>query len=178
MKGDVWLCLLHPHFCLGPRAVGLLALAGGGDFDECAEALFVEAGAGVVLGEDAFDARVVAREGDHGGVHGLPIVGSLADPWRWDQRASAGTQKTFSALYCSAPPRCPVGLPAAGCLAPLGSAASMLLRSLSAVSQSLASKPMVAVDWDEAEDLVRTMGEALFPVALVVDNSIRRIFPR
>ena len=37
------------------------------------------------------------------------------------------------------------GLPAAGCLAPLGSAASMLLRSLSAVSQSLASEPMVAV---------------------------------
>ncbi len=37
------------------------------------------------------------------------------------------------------------GLPAAGCLAPLGSAASMLLRSLSAVSQSFASKPMVAV---------------------------------
>ena len=31
-------------------------------------------------------------------------------------------------------------------LSPLGSAASMLLRSLSAVSQSLASKPMVAVD--------------------------------
>ena len=27
----------------------------------------------------------------------LPMVGSLADPWRWDQRASAGTQKTFSA---------------------------------------------------------------------------------
>ena len=33
--------------------------------------MFVEAGAGVVFGEDAFEARVVARAGDHGVVHGL-----------------------------------------------------------------------------------------------------------
>ena len=40
----------------------------------------------------------------------------------------------------------------------LYSAASMLLRSLSAVSQSVASKPMVAEDWaEEAEDLARAM---------------------
>ena len=39
-------------------------------------------------------------------------------------------------------------------------AASMLLRSLSAVSQSLASKPMVAVDWAEgAEDFARAIGK-------------------
>ena len=50
-------------------------------------------------------------------------------------------------LYCSAPPRCPCGLPCrAGCLAPLGSAASMLFRSLSAVSHSFASKPKLAVE--------------------------------
>ena len=59
------------------RAVRLLALAGGGEFDrgdevdEFAEALFVEAGAGVVLGQDALEARVVALDGDHGVVHGL-----------------------------------------------------------------------------------------------------------
>ncbi len=29
------------------------------------------------------------------------MVGCLALAWRWDQRASAGTQKTFSALYSS-----------------------------------------------------------------------------
>jgi hypothetical protein len=35
----------------------------------------------------------------------------------------------------------------------------MLLRSLSAASQSLASKPMVAEDWDEdGEDFARAMG--------------------
>ncbi len=67
---------------------------GGDDVDEFAEALVilrcaqalrcgfawgegavapgsVEAGAGVVLGEDAFEARVVALDGDHGVVHGL-----------------------------------------------------------------------------------------------------------
>ena len=31
----------------------------------------------------------------------LPICGSLARPWRKDQRASGGTQKTFSAKYSS-----------------------------------------------------------------------------
>ena len=64
-------------------AVGLFALAGGGEFDggddvdEFAETLFVEAGAGVVLGEDAFEARVVALDGDHGVVHGLADSGLL-----------------------------------------------------------------------------------------------------
>ena len=64
-------------------AVGFLALAGGGEFDggddvdEFAEALLVEAGAGVVLGEDAFEARVVALDGDHGVVHGLADGGLL-----------------------------------------------------------------------------------------------------
>ncbi len=67
-------------------AVGLLALAGsdeadGGDeVDEFAEALLVEAGAGVVLGEDAFEARVVALDGDHGVVHGLADgIATLSD---------------------------------------------------------------------------------------------------
>ena len=64
-------------------AVGLLALAGGGEcdggdeVDEFAEALLVEAGAGVVLGQDAFEARVVALDGDHGVVHGLADGGLL-----------------------------------------------------------------------------------------------------
>ena len=64
-------------------AVGLLAFAGGGEFDggddvdELTEALFVETGAGVVLGEDAFEARVVALDGDHGVVHDLADGGLL-----------------------------------------------------------------------------------------------------
>ena len=87
-------------------AVGLLALAGSGEFDggddvdefaealvilRCAQALrcgcawgegaaapgSVEAGAGVVLGEDAFEARVVALDGDHGVVHSLADGGLL-----------------------------------------------------------------------------------------------------
>ena len=37
----------------------------------------VEAGAGIVLGEDAFEARVVALDGDHGVVHGLADGGLL-----------------------------------------------------------------------------------------------------
>ena len=48
---------------------------------------------------------------------------------------------------------------------------------LSAVSQSSASKPMVTEVWEEAEDFVRAIGKALFPAALIVDDSIRRIFP-
>ncbi len=57
--------------------MGLFALAGGGEadggdeVDEFAEAVFVEAGAGVVLGQDALEARVVPLDGDHGVVHGL-----------------------------------------------------------------------------------------------------------
>ena len=56
-------------------AMSLLALAGGGEadggdeVDEFAEAVFVEAGAGVVLGQDAFEARIVTLDGDHGVVH-------------------------------------------------------------------------------------------------------------
>jgi DhnA family fructose-bisphosphate aldolase class Ia len=63
--------------------VRLLALAGGGEFDsgddvdEFAEALLVEAGAGVVLGEDAFESRVVALDGDHGVVHEFADGGLL-----------------------------------------------------------------------------------------------------
>ena len=38
------------------------------------------AGAGVVLGEDAFEARVVALDGDHGGVHGLADGGKFGRP--------------------------------------------------------------------------------------------------
>jgi hypothetical protein len=64
-------------------AVSLLALAGGGEadggdeVDEFAKAVFVEAGAGVVLGQDALEARVVALDGDHGVVHGLADGGLL-----------------------------------------------------------------------------------------------------
>ena len=97
----------------------------------------------------------------------LPMVGCLALAWRKSQRASLGTQKTLCARYSSrssgsAPSNSP--LPAtsfARCssnvseiylrkMSPsttcLYSAASMLLRSLSAVSQSLASKPILAAD--------------------------------
>jgi hypothetical protein len=41
------------------------------------EALLVEAGAGVVLGQDALEARVVALDGHHGVVHQLADVGLL-----------------------------------------------------------------------------------------------------
>ena len=64
-------------------AVGRLALAGGGqadgadEVDEFAEAVLVEAGAGVVLGQDAFEARVVALDGDHRIVHDLADGGLL-----------------------------------------------------------------------------------------------------
>jgi len=50
---------------------------GGDEVDEFAEAVFVEAGAGVVLGENALEARVVALDGDHGVVHGLADGGLL-----------------------------------------------------------------------------------------------------
>ncbi len=43
------------------------------EVDEFAEAMFIEGGAGVVLGEDAFEARIVALEGNHG------VVDDLAD---------------------------------------------------------------------------------------------------
>ena len=128
--------------------------------------MLVERGAGVVLRQDAFEARVVALDRDHG------VVDDLADgraAWRCSgdsvQRAAGGTQKTFSAWYSSgssglAPAYSP--LPAtslAWCSSKVSemylrkmrprttclySAASMLLRSLSAASQSLASKPMLA----------------------------------
>ena len=63
--------------------MGLLALAGGDELDggdevdQFAEAVLVEAGAGVVLGQDALEARVVALDGDHGVVHDLADGGLL-----------------------------------------------------------------------------------------------------
>src|SRR5712692_5856472 len=91
------------------------------------------------------------------------MVGCLALPCRYVHRASFGTQKTFSARYSSgssgsapdflsasrAPRRSSKESemylrkmrPRTTCLY---SAASMLLRSLSAACQSLGSKPMLA----------------------------------
>ena len=57
------------------RAMGLFAFArcgeldGGDDVDQFAQALLVERGARVVLGQHAFEARIVAFDGDHGVVH-------------------------------------------------------------------------------------------------------------
>ncbi len=53
---------------------------GADEVDEFAEAMLVEGGAGVVFREDAFEAGVVALDGDHG------VVDDLADrraAWRW-----------------------------------------------------------------------------------------------
>ena len=64
-------------------AVCLLPLAGSGEHDACdqidefAEAVFVEAWAGEIFRQDAFEARVVALDGDLGVVHGH----GLADTW-------------------------------------------------------------------------------------------------
>ena len=72
----------HSSFCLHPFAAGGGEFDGGDDVDEFAEALFVEAGAGVVLGEDALEARVLALDGclrtaTFGVVHGLADGGLL-----------------------------------------------------------------------------------------------------
>ena len=110
----------------------------------------------------------------------LPMVGCLALALRCGQRASFGTQKTFAARYssgssgsapCSLLPATSFACfsskasemylrkirPRTTCLY---SAASMLLRSLSAASQSLASKPRFALPLDA--DL------ALFDLAIVL----------
>ncbi len=50
---------------------------GADEVDEFAEAVFVEGGAGVVFGEDAFEAGVVALDGDHRVVHDLADGGLL-----------------------------------------------------------------------------------------------------
>ncbi len=56
----------------------LVAEADGADeIDEFAEAVLVQRGAGVVLGQDAFQARVVPLDGDHGVVHDLADGGLL-----------------------------------------------------------------------------------------------------
>jgi len=83
-------------------AVLAVAEADGADeVDEFAQTVLVEAGACVFLGQDAFEARVVALDGHHGVVHHLADGGCLALACRYDQRPSLGTQKTFSALYSS-----------------------------------------------------------------------------
>jgi hypothetical protein len=63
---------------LGASGLLLVARADGADeVDEFAEAVLVEAGAGVVLGQHALEARVVALDGDHGVVHDLADGGLL-----------------------------------------------------------------------------------------------------
>ena len=63
--------------------MGLLTLAGGregdggNEVDQFAKALLVEAGAGVVLGQNALEAGVVALDGDHGVIHDLADGGLL-----------------------------------------------------------------------------------------------------
>jgi len=53
----IFLLLLHSAFNLS---------IGADEVDEFAEAVLVERGAGVVLGQDALQAGVVALDGDHG----------------------------------------------------------------------------------------------------------------
>ena len=133
--------------------------------DELAEALLVEAGAGVVLRQHALERRVVALDGGHRVVDELcrsSAAGRCA--FRCDQRASFGTQKMLTARYSSgssgsAPCACSALRARRACSSKasemylrkirprttcLYSAASMLLRSASAVCQSLASKPRLA----------------------------------
>ena len=95
-----------------------------------------------------------------------PMVGWGACALRWDQRASRGTQKMLAALYSSgssgsAPSPAAAAAASSACLASnaslmylrkmspstmcLYSAASMLLRSMSAEAQSLGSRPVVAL---------------------------------
>ena len=59
-------------------AVLAVAEADGADeVDKLAQAVLVEAGAGVLLGQDTLEARVVALDGDHGVVHHLADRGLL-----------------------------------------------------------------------------------------------------
>jgi hypothetical protein len=58
-------------------------------------------GVGVALGRDAFEARVVALDGDHGVIDAFADGGLLGAGLKVGPAASAGTQKTFSALYSS-----------------------------------------------------------------------------
>src|SRR5437899_1260795 len=114
--------------------------------------------AGVVLGQGVFQRRIVALDGDH------CIVKVLADGWLLCATLNEGpagcgrTQKTFSARYSSrSSGSAPFSFCNAACFSSkasemyfrkirprmtcLYSAASRLPRSLSAVAQSVASKP-------------------------------------
>ncbi len=141
---------------------------GADEVDEFAEAVLVEAGPGVIFGQDAFEPGVVAFDGDHGVVHDLADGGLLGAGLEIATSGPpGGTQKTFSRWYSSwssgsAPSYSPLPATSCACISSkasemylrkirprttcLYSAASMLLRSLSAASQSLASKPILAVD--------------------------------
>ena len=76
--------ILHSYFCLPLAAEKILRpagnigeLDGADEVDEFAEAVLVEIGAAVVFVERAFEAGVVAFEGDHGVVHILADAGEL-----------------------------------------------------------------------------------------------------
>ena len=71
------------------------------EVDEFAQAVLVERRAGVVLRQDAFERGLSRSMATMASSTSLPIVGCLALAWRCDQRASLGTQKTFSARYSS-----------------------------------------------------------------------------
>ena len=132
--------------------------------DQLAEALLVERGSGVVLGQHALERGVVALDGDHG------VVDDLADGRLLGVRLAGatsglpcGTQKMLTARYSSgssgsAPASCSASSlaccsskasemyfrkirPRTTCLY---SAASMLERSASAIFQSSFSKPRFA----------------------------------
>src|SRR6202011_194831 len=99
----------------------------------------------------------------------LPMVACFALFWRYVRRAAGGTQKILSARYSSGSSgSAPFSFVSSACFSSnesvmyfkkmrprttcLYSAASMLLRSLSAASQSLASKPRLAVEFREFFD--------------------------
>src|SRR5579883_2839666 len=136
---------------------------GADEIDKLAEPLLVEGGAVVLLGRTPLSDGLSRSIATIASSISLPMVGCLALARRWDHRASFGTQKTFSARYSSgssgsAPWTCWANKaacfsskasemylrksrPSTTCLY---SAASMLLRSLSAACQSVCSKPSVA----------------------------------
>ena len=149
------------------------------EVDELAEALLVEAGAGVVLGQHALERRVVALDGGHRVVDELcrwsaagrwPSGATSAPPsaprrcWRRGTRRGPRGRRPgafwASSSACFASKASEMYLrkirPRTTCLY---SAASMLLRSASAACQSLASNPSGALPFFfcRAIDLLRTV---------------------
>ncbi len=154
--------------------------------DEFAEAVFVEVGAAVVFVERAFEAGVVAFEGDHGVVHVLADAGPLGTSLELRPAGVLGHPENIRcevfvfvlgigafevACLCVAGRQALAILQLRGCSSKVSemylrkmrprttclySAASMLLRSLSAASHSLASH--LATNQERAASSFMTAG--------------------